>query len=63
MNIQTPFFTSLEKLCTFKLLEGSAKATGTEPGWPDDLEKNCRIFWKVAKSVAKQNNAKLQPPL
>ena len=27
-------------------------------GWPDDLEKNCPIFWKVAKTVAKRNNAK-----
>jgi hypothetical protein len=24
------------------------------------FEKNCPIFWKVAKTVAKQNNAKLE---
>ncbi len=30
------------------------------PGWPDDSEKNHPIFWKVAKTVAKPNNAKLQ---
>ncbi len=28
-------------------------------GWPDDLEKNCPILWKVAQTVAK-NNAKLE---
>ncbi len=32
----------------------------SESGWPDDLEKNCPIFWKVAKTVDKQNNAKLE---
>jgi hypothetical protein len=29
-------------------------------GWPDDLEKIAQFFWKVAQTVAKQNNAKLE---
>ncbi len=61
MNIQTSFFTSLEKLCTIKLLEGSAKVTGTEPGWPDDLEKIAE-FLKSGQNSCQKNNAKLQNP-
>jgi hypothetical protein len=36
------------------------KKQGTQAGWPDDSEKNRPIFWKVAKTVAKTNNAKVQ---
>jgi hypothetical protein len=36
------------------------KKQGAQAGWPDDSEKNRPIFWKVAKTVAKPNNAKIQ---
>ncbi len=35
-------------------------AYGMQPEWPDDLEKNRPIFWKVAKTVAKPTIAKIQ---
>jgi hypothetical protein len=29
-------------------------------GWPDDLEKNRPIFWKLAKTAVKPNSARIQ---